>query len=207
MLKRFDEVLGFSQHQPTSVMMANLAQQFSKAARATGLPVVWRRVPITTVTLLLVLSIWFYDRMALSSGPGSVPPASNAAAIEYPPAALVTPTLVSFPSSPRIETDRVHLNAGRVPAKPAKAHTAKAAQSAFREKVVGQNEVDYVANDVTVRLFAAKPKPAPAKALNGKRQVKFGKDVTVRYFDNPAPMQHREAAATQAGDASSLVSK
>jgi hypothetical protein len=45
---------------------------------------------------------------------------------------------------------------------------------------VGQNEVDYIAEDVTVRYFTDE------SASQGMRvrykQVDFGEDVTVRYF-------------------------
>lgn len=59
----------------------------------------------------------------------------------------------------------------------------KAPVSRFRRVQVGQDEVDYVAEDVTIRYFtstSARPKPA------GERLVNFGEDVTVRYFDDNA---------------------
>jgi len=44
---------------------------------------------------------------------------------------------------------------------------------------VGNNELDYVAQDVTVRYFT--PKFAPRRV--GERHVEYiGEDVTVRYF-------------------------
>jgi len=56
----------------------------------------------------------------------------------------------------------------------------KAAWSAFKRVRVGQNEVDYIAEDVTVRYFTDE------SASQGMRvrykQVDFGEDVTVRYF-------------------------
>ncbi len=54
------------------------------------------------------------------------------------------------------------------------------AGSGFRLVRVGQNEVDYVAEDVTIRSF--KPKPAPRQVRVGEKRVDFGDDVTVRYF-------------------------
>ena len=58
--------------------------------------------------------------------------------------------------------------------------------SKFRRVRVGKNEVDYVAEDVTVRYFTYAPAPKPRPA--GDNQVKYiGDDVTVRYFaPNPA---------------------
>jgi hypothetical protein len=49
-----------------------------------------------------------------------------------------------------------------------RARDSKAARSAFKRIPVGENEVDYVAEDVTIRLF----KPTPAPELN--RQLDAG---------------------------------
>ena len=56
---------------------------------------------------------------------------------------------------------------------------AKAPGSGFRRVRVGQNEVDYIAEDVTIRHFTT---PARPQMAVGERQVNFGEDVTVRYF-------------------------
>jgi hypothetical protein len=61
----------------------------------------------------------------------------------------------------------------------------KAAGSAFKLVRVGQNEVDYIAEDVTIRSF--KPKPAPPHMRVGEKRVDFGEDVTVRYFASKPP--------------------
>ena len=56
--------------------------------------------------------------------------------------------------------------------------------SGFRRVRVGHDEVDYIAEDVTIRHFtsdAARP-----QMLAGERLVNFGEDVTVRYF-GPKP--------------------
>jgi hypothetical protein len=56
--------------------------------------------------------------------------------------------------------------------------------TALKRVRVGQNEVDYVADDVTVRVFTNKPtarRTRPASA----RVAKYGDDVTVRYFAPP----------------------
>lgn len=73
--------------------------------------------------------------------------------------------------------------------KPSPADKASQAQSAAREKGsnsafkrvrVGPNEVDYVADDVTIRKFT--PKTKAAQAPSAYKQVDIGNDVTVRYF-------------------------
>ena len=62
---------------------------------------------------------------------------------------------------------------------PGRNDEAKAPRSAFRQVRVGPNEVDYVADDVTIRSFIPKTSPA---AKGRYKQVDIGKDVTVRYF-------------------------
>lgn len=52
--------------------------------------------------------------------------------------------------------------------------------SAFRRVRVGPNEVDYVAEDVTIRRFM--PRHAPQQAWADTRQLNIGNDVTVHYF-------------------------
>ncbi len=59
------------------------------------------------------------------------------------------------------------------------------ARTALRRVRVGQNEVDYVADDVTMRVFTTKPAPKHPRPANG-RVARFGDDVTVRYFTPPA---------------------
>jgi hypothetical protein len=70
---------------------------------------------------------------------------------------------------------------GRAPVK-----EAAPVGSKFRRVRVGKNEVDYIAEDVTVRYFTYAPAPKPRPT--GDSQVKYiGDDVTVRYFPpNPA---------------------
>ena len=62
---------------------------------------------------------------------------------------------------------------------------AKPPGSGFRRVRVGQNEVDYIAEDVTIRHFTNSARPQIAV---GERRVNFGKDVTVRYFSSQPPV-------------------
>jgi hypothetical protein len=50
---------------------------------------------------------------------------------------------------------------------------------AFRRVQVGPNEVDYIAEDVTVRHFVPTPRPRVQPAY---KEIHFGADVTMRYF-------------------------
>jgi hypothetical protein len=72
----------------------------------------------------------------------------------------------------------------------------KAARSAFKRVRVGQNEVDYIAEDVTIRRFT--PNPAPPQMPVGEKQVDFGEDVTVRYFASKPPAASKAQAVPAA---------
>jgi hypothetical protein len=79
----------------------------------------------------------------------------------------------------------------------ASAHEAGASNSSFKRVWVGKDEVDYVADDVTIRHF--RPQPAPKKSGLLSKQVNIGKDVTVRYFNAP-PVPAVQPAAQQEVD-------
>lgn len=148
-----------------------------------------RRLPITTVTIALVMAFWIYDYLSVSSSADSAALRSNVA-VEY-----VHPITFTPPGS-----QVLNKRTGRA--------QAKAAFSAFRRIQVGQNEVDYVAEDVTVRLLTAKPAPTRVQHLNA--QHSFGEDVTVRYFRYepvPARQARPDSAAAQSVESSLLVSK
>src|SRR3984885_11045363 len=66
------------------------------------------------------------------------------------------------------------------------AKEARPNRSAFRRVRVGQNEVDYIGDDVTVRLFTDKPAAKRIQRANS-RIAHIGSDVTVRYFTPPQP--------------------
>lgn len=58
--------------------------------------------------------------------------------------------------------------------------TPRVARPAFKRIRVDQKEVDYIAEDVTIRHFT--DKPASQGMSVEYKQVNFGEDVTVRYF-------------------------
>jgi len=66
---------------------------------------------------------------------------------------------------------------------------AMAPSSAFRRVQFGPNEVDYVAEDVTIRHFITRPTRTRAGSV--WKQVAIGKDVTVRYFSNDSTVVSR----------------
>ncbi len=70
----------------------------------------------------------------------------------------------------------------------------EADSSAFRRIRIGQNEVDYVAEDVTIRIFKHNSEASPTRVAY--KQVNFGNDVTVRYI-SPNPTVRPEANLAQ----------
>jgi hypothetical protein len=150
----------------------------------------WRRWPITTVAVALVIGIWAYDDISASSA--ALMPSAT---VQYLPPIPFKPLVGSHHSfTTRTATGR--------------ARDSKAALSAFKRIGVGQNEVDYVAEGVTIRLFTPTPTPTRAPDLNG--QLKIGEDVAVRYFAyKPAlvPQTRPDSVAAQSLERSLPVSK
>lgn len=150
----------------------------------------WRRWPVTTVTIALVIGIWAYDDISASSA--VLMP--RATAQYFPPIPFKLLAGSHHSSTTRTATGR--------------ARDSKAALSAFKRIRVGQNEVDYVAEGVTIRLFTPRPTPTRAPDLNG--QLKIGEDVAVRYFANkPAlvPQTRPDSVAAQSLERPLPVSK
>lgn len=90
---------------------------------------------------------------------------------------------------------------GAMPAmtpKEAPLRSATEPSSAFKRVRVGKDEVDYIADDVTVRQFRPVRKPAKTRAWS--KQVNIGEDVTVRYF-NSAPTGGRPTVTQTADEA------
>lgn len=73
-------------------------------------------------------------------------------------------------------------------------------RSTFKGASVAQNEVDYIAEDVTVRHFWATLRPS--QVLTSVKEVDFGDDVTIRYFTHPP----RSGSKPQSGSKTPSVS-
>jgi hypothetical protein len=149
----------------------------------------WHRWPITTVTIALVIATWGHHGFSTSSAATLMPSAT----VQYVPLIPSEPLVGSRHSSKtRTATSR--------------ARDSKAALSAFKRIRVGENEVDYVAEDVTIRIST--PRPTPAPDLN--RQLSVGEDVTARNSAyKPALVQqtHPDSVAGQSLERSSPISK
>ena len=130
----------------------------------------WRRFPIPIIILAIVMVAWI-DRHLEESIVGDLETATSYGAGQPAPPVSLKPLTGIHPSVTR--------TGGR-------AKESKGPLSAFRRVQLGPNEVDYDAEDVTMRLFA--PRPVPGRLRQVSRQVNIGDDVTVRYFaSEPAP--------------------
>jgi hypothetical protein len=79
----------------------------------------------------------------------------------------------------------------------ASARDAGAPTASFKRVWAGKDEIDYIADDVTIRHF--RPLPTPKKGAIWSKQVNIGNDVTVRYFKAPQ-VPAVQPAAQQAVD-------
>jgi putative methionine-R-sulfoxide reductase with GAF domain len=146
----------------------------------------------------LVIAGWLaYSHHPRISAAGSEAPRSNAAVQDA--------SSTFFKPLPTDHLLQAHKSAGTQ--RRFARSNAEGPLSGFERIRVGNNEVDYVTDDVTVRLFT--PAPPKSQAQQWKRQVNFGDDVTVRYFaDKPAvPQPTPVSAAAQAAERSLPVSK
>ena len=165
-----------------AVLAATLLQQAKRA------PWEGRRwnVAAAAVAALLVLTSWFvYNnrRPAVSSGPSAV----QAPIGVEPQSPVLRLKQVSANGTPTLQP-------APVPVKP-----AGIGKASLRRVRVGENEVDYIGDDVTVRYFTPKPKPTTRRVRVGASEVAYiGDDVTVRYFKPKAaaapPTQSIDAA-------------
>jgi hypothetical protein len=66
-------------------------------------------------------------------------------------------------------------------------------KSAFRRVRMGEDEVDEISEDVTIRHFRSGPVPRQTRSLT--KQVNLGEDVTVRYFTPDGKLRPRPVSA------------
>jgi hypothetical protein len=138
-----------------------------------------RNVAAIAVVIAVTIAIWIaYDRRAPS-------PLSLAARGSNAAGQQVSPLLL-----PANHTLRPRTASSRT-------EDIKGKRYAFRRVRVGQNEVDYIAEDVTIRQFT--PKTKYTQGSNRNEPVNIGDDVTVRYFAyKPAVVLHTQPAPAEA---------
>src|SRR5579864_178253 len=146
----------------------------------------WNLLP-AAVVIALVIATWIVQRPA-SPGERSVPGGSNAAGPQVSSATSGRLSAIHS-SKPQTALGRMERHEG-------------VSRSAFKRVRIGQNEIDYIAEDVTIRHFTQEP--APLQMRRGNKQINIGEDVTVRYFEyKPASLLQPEPVSVPAQSAES----
>ena len=133
----------------------------------------WSVAVAAVVTGLLITSWMAYDRRPRNARLG--------ASTWRTPSTVPTPPAMS-PSKPQVEL----VGSKEI------SRQANTAKTTFKRVRVAENEVDYIADDVTVRYFT--PKSAPQRRRTAYSQVNIGEDVTVRYFTPKTAVTPRPVA-------------
>ena len=122
----------------------------------------WQFVTAVAVSVMLAITIWsVYGNRPAPTTSGPAPSTDRDGGPQLPAKVLLA------------GMEEEQLENGAKP---------KAARvSAFKRVLVGPNEVDYLAEDVTIRTFTTRPINRRIRGL--KNEVRIGDDVTVRYFD------------------------
>jgi len=145
-------------------------------------------VALAAVVAVLVIACWIgYSVRRPNSAPGSSQ--QKSIAIQQPAPSLPAKTLPAKTTS-------------KLQATPVPVEQTRRASTTRRRVLAGENEVEYIGEDVTVRYFTTKPAPHPVRI--GKSEVAdIGEDVTMRYFTpKPAvvpPTQPAKSAAQPVG--------
>jgi hypothetical protein len=136
----------------------------------------WSVAVTAVVTALVIVACWIaYDR-------GTASPVGTSSLQRSHAARQQIPFVGAKPSPSHSASNAPPAVGGR--------GKAKAPSSAFMRAQVGPNEVDYIAEDVTIRRFT--PKPTPPRVGDRYKEVHIGGDVTVRYFaSKPAVVSQR----------------
>ena len=139
----------------------------------------WNVVAVGIVILLTILNWLAYDHHPGSLMNSSLPPRSNVTTVQRAPA---EPSR-AYKLTPRPQFS-LHGTEHRDAARPA-----------FKIIRMGQNEVDYVAEDVTIRRFRSTP---ALQMRVAEKRIDFGEDVTVRYFESKTPVVQKTQPASVA---------
>jgi hypothetical protein len=129
----------------------------------------WNVAVTGVVTALVIATCWIaYDRRPAS--PAGTPSLQGSNAVQK------QISFIPAKSAPSNRASKAQTAAGG-------AEEAKSPSSAFKRVRVGPNEIDYIAEDVTMRHFTTKP--ALLRVRDGYKEVHIGEDVTVRALLRP----------------------
>jgi len=153
---------------------APVAVTFARAKKVNGLR--WRNLAAAAVVIIMLgVTSWvaYRGHRAASPSESSAPPGLST--VDQPvPFQEVSPTQASKTSAVQFAPALKQAERARTP----------------RRVRVGENEVDYINDDVTVRLFTHKP-AAQRRPLNHGQVAHIGDDVTVRYFTAQPAVIHQ----------------
>ncbi len=138
----------------------------------------WNVVAVGMVILLTILNWLAYDHHLGSLMNSSLPQRSNVTTVQRAPA----------------EPSRAYKLTPKPQVSLQGTEHREAARPAFKIIRMGQNEVDYVAEDVTIRRFRS----TPALQMRVVKRIDFGEDVTVRYFESKTPVAEKTQPASVA---------
>ena len=154
------------------------ANQFGQKVNSLLMNHVWALTATVTAALLFAVAIQFFQ----GRDPARTP--------------IVSTDAVPNSTMPNLMPNLLNASA-QVPSPATK---TVAPGSAFRRVRIGPNEVDYIADDVTIRQFTYRPARPPRIS---DRQVKIGNDVTIRYFSNKTTSDSQAAPVPAAPQTSS----
>lgn len=155
-------------HSYQSIPFQQLVSLSNGSAGAIRTLIIWARSgnmrrpwAAVAVVILLAVSVWiFHDRHFSTTRIGASSSATRDADFRLPePTSLMN-------QDPMVPADTPDEATSLTPR--------------FKRVRVGPDEVDYVAEDVTIRTFERRSSKLPIR--NGAHEVDFGDDVTVRYF-------------------------
>jgi hypothetical protein len=147
----------------------------------------WNMVAAAVVAAIMVVSLSAYNHhTSQTAGASAEKRAENRAMIpeQQAPAVSSKPSPADEASTPQ--------TALSTPV------ARKALHLAFKRVQAGPNEVDEIADDVTIRHFVRNNAPRIAGSI---KQVNVGRDVTVRYFASKPAVPSQEAPVSAAGQA------
>ena len=129
----------------------------------------WNVAVTGVVTALVIATCWIaYDRRPASPAGAPSRQGSNTVQKQIP--------FIPAKPAPSNRASKAQTAAGGE-------EDAKSPSSAFKRVRVGPNEIDYIAEDVTMRHFTTKP--ALLRVRGGYKEVNIGEDVTVRALLRP----------------------
>jgi hypothetical protein len=134
----------------------------------------WNVAVTGVVTALVIAVCWMAYDCRLASHAGTPSPQRSNAVQQHIP-------FVPARSARSNRASNVQIAIGD-------ADEAKSPSSAFKRVRGGPDEIDYIAEDVTIRHFTTKP--ALPRVRGGYNEVHIGEDVTVRYFASKLSQTH-----------------